>query len=179
MNGRVMKWGAWTLLAAFIALPLGAIAQNAVDQGQGQSSLSAPWRVQTTGGSSGSTTSSVNYYVPSATTTTLTGTGTACTAAGGAGCTIILASTQIIQWPNVAITIQNTDGADAMTNVLIEFSPDNTNWEVFDSTSFAGLAAGGILSMNIEGNARRYVRVEARAAVTVTSAVVTLTMNDG
>jgi hypothetical protein len=114
---------------------------------------------------------------PSATTTAVGASGVACTTPGGASCTIILASTEIIGWSNVTITMRNS-GANAFSNVLIEFSPDGTNWEVWDSTTLATLAAAAILSISISGNSRRYIRMEARSASGAT-AVVNLTMNDG
>lgn len=173
----ISKRARWFLAVVLVLVPLMAVAQSMVDQGQGSTSFFAPWRVTAVGGS-GSTSSSLSTYTPSSTSTTLTANGAACTAAGGASCTVILASTEIISWSNVALTIRNSDAADPIDNVLIEFSPDNSNWEVWDSTTFASLTAGSILSLNLSGNARRYIRVEARAAANSAS-VVHLTMNDG
>jgi hypothetical protein len=113
---------------------------------------------------------------PTATTTSITTNGTPCTTAGGATCTIIYASTDWGAWPNVTITLRNSS-AVVIDNVLLEWSPDGTNFEVWDSTSFAGLAAGAVKSMAISGNSRRYLRIEARAASTATNAIVNVTAN--
>ena len=101
---------------------------------------------------------------PTKTTTPLIGNATACTAAGGASCTIIYASTDWISYPDLTITIKNTDDTDAIENVLVEWSPDNTSFEVWDSTTFANLAAGAIKSLAVSGNSRRFLRAEARSA---------------
>lgn len=153
---------------------------------QGAPGNMGPWPVKTVGGNSScspdagtSCPSSVNTKYPTATTTALTGNATPCTAAGGATCTVIYASTDWGQWTDITITISNTDGADAITNVLVEWSPDNSRFEVWDSTTFAALAAGATKSIAISGNSRRYLRIEARAANNVTDAVVTITANDG
>jgi hypothetical protein len=163
----------YVLLAASVSY-----ADERVNQGAGNPATQA-WKVYTAPPTPGPSASGRATYAPAATTTSLTANGVACTTAGGASCTIVLASIELISWTNVTLTIRNSDGADAITNVLVEFSPDNTNWEVWDSTTFAALAAGGILSLAIAGNSRRYMRVEARAAADVTSVVVNLTMNDG
>lgn len=167
------------VFVAALLLSGAAWAQSTVYQGNGNPNV-YPWKVYSVApsGSSSATASSNAVYYPAATSTSLTGNGTACTAAGGASCTIILASIELGAWSNITITIRNSDAADALTNVLVEWSPDNSNWEVWDSTSFAALAAGAQLSMAISGNSRRYLRIEARAAVD-SAAVVTLTMNDG
>lgn len=89
--------------------------------------------------------------------------GAACTTAGGASCTIILASTNYQLYQNVAISIQNA-GANTINNVLVEWSPDNSAFEVWDSTTFANLAAGAILSMQLGDNSRKFLRIEARSA---------------
>jgi hypothetical protein len=104
-----------------------------------------------------------------ATATTLTGTGTGCTTPGGAGCTIILASTAVGGWPNVTIYVKNT-GAQALTDVLIETSPDGSSWEEAVPGTFDGLATGTTKSANYLGH-YMYIRVEARAAVTSSASV--------
>lgn len=163
------------VLLAFSSLAYGS---EVVTQGAGNTNTQA-WKVYTTAPPSGSSSSGRATNAPTATSTPLTANATACTVASGASCTIILASTEIIAWTNISVTIRNADAADAITNVLVEFSPDNTNWEVWDAATFAGLAATAILSMGIAGNSRRYIRIEARAVANVDNAVVNLTMNDG
>src|SRR5688572_18371642 len=167
--------GAVLLAMSLVAPP--ALAETIVTQGNGSTSV-RPWRVQATGGGSGSTTSALNIYAPASTSTNLTANGAACTVAGGASCTTILASIELIEWSNVTITIRNSDAADTVENVLVQWSPDNSNWEVWDSTTFATLTAGQIRSLAISGNSRRYLRIQARASAN-SSTVVHLTMNDG
>ena len=107
---------------------------------------------------------------PAKTTTTVSLNATACTTAGGASCTIVYASTEWLTWPNLTITVRNT-GANALTNGLVEWSPDGTSFEVWDSTSLAGLAAGATKSVSISGNSRRYLRLEAQSASGTTTDV--------
>ncbi len=168
-------------LPVLTAVLVGAIAFG-VEQtvNQGSPGTRGPWPVTAGAGSSGtSTSSSLNAKYPTATTTALIANGAACTTIGGASCTIIYASTDWGQWSNLTITLSNTDGANAITNVLVEWSPDSTRWEIWDSTTFAALAAGTTKSIAISGNSRRYLRIEARGAANVTSAVVAITANDG
>lgn len=95
-------------------------------------------------------------------TTTLTLNASACTSPGGAACTIILPSTDVAGWPNVTTYVKNT-GANALTDVLIETSPNGTDWEEQVANTFDGLAAGAIKSANYIGH-YKYLRVEARSA---------------
>lgn len=101
----------------------------------------------------------------------------ACTTAGDADCTIVYASTYWLPWPAMTITLRNS-GANALSNCLVEWSADNTNWEVWDSTTFATLASGAILSMGISGQSRGYLRIEARSA-SGTTIVPIVTANRG
>lgn len=164
-------------MMAYVFLAAGSVnAEQIVRQGSGNTATQA-WKVYTVAPPSTSSSSARGTNSPVATSTTVNSNGTACTAAGGASCTIILASIEVVAWTNITITIRNS-GANALTNVLIEFSPDNSNFEVWDSTSFAALASGAILSMAFAGNSRRYLRIEGRSAAGTTT-VVNLTMNDG
>ncbi len=168
-------------LPVLTAVLVGSIAFG-VEQtvNQGTPGTRGPWPVTAGAGSSGTgTASSLNAKYPTAQTTVLTINATPCTAIAGASCTTIYTATDWGQWSNLTISLTNTDGANAITNVLVEWSPDGTHYELWDSTAFAALAAGATKSIAIAGNSRRYLRIEARAAATVTSAVVTITANDG
>lgn len=172
--------------AVLAAVLIGGFVLAGTEVDQGAPGAKGPWNVRTTGGSSScnpdagvSCPSSINTKFPTSTTTALTGNATPCTAVSGASCTVIYPSTDWGQWTDVTITLTNTDGADAITNVLVEWSANNSNWEIWDSTTFAALAAGASKSIAISGNSRRWLRIEARAANNVTDAVVTITANDG
>lgn len=164
------------LLATLLVCSV-ALAGTLVDQGAPGNF--GPWNTKVSGSSGTSPTSSLNGKFPAAQTTALSANGTPCTTVGGASCTTIYTSADWGLWSNITITLTNTDGADAITNVLVEWSPNNSNWEIWDSTTLAGLAAGATKSIAISGNSRRYLRIEARAAANVTDAVVTITANDG
>lgn len=155
-----------------------ALADDTVNQGAPGNRGSWPVKIVGTNSLDGGPgTNTVTTFNPAATTTSLTLNATPCTTAGGASCTIIYASFDYGPWPNVTITLRNS-GANPIDNVLVEWSPNNSNFEVWDSTTFASLAAGASSSIAIAGNSRRYLRIEARAAA-ATTAVVTITANDG
>lgn len=151
---------------AFAAVAVAALAGTLVDQGVPGNY--GPWKITSTASASAVTT-------PTATTTSISSNGAACTTAGGASCTIVYASTDWLKYSNITITIRNS-GANVIENVLVEWSPDNTNFEVWDPNTFANLAAGAIKSLGISGNSRRYLRVEARSSAGA-SAVVNITAN--
>lgn len=112
-------------------------------------------------------------------TASLTLNAVACTAPGGASCTIIGPSLNVGDYSSIAITLR-VSGGNPVDNVLISFSPNNANWEIYDSTAFAGLAASAIKSLEFTGNARKYMRIEARAAAATTVVVdVHLSKNGG
>lgn len=146
---------------AFAAVAAVALAGTLVDQGVPGNY--GPWKVT-------SVASSASVSTPTATTTVLAAQGNGCTTAGDADCTTIYASTEWITYSNITITIRNS-GANAITDVLVEWSPDGTNFEVWDNTTFAALAAGAIDSLAIAGNSRRYLRIEARSASGATAVV--------
>lgn len=116
------------------------------------------------------TTSGSAASTPAKTSMTVSSNATACTTAGGASCTTVLASTEIVSYARVAITVKNT-GSNALSNCLVEFSPDGTSWEVWDTSTFGTLASGAIVSMQLDGNSRRYIRIEARSASGTTTDV--------
>ncbi len=92
---------------------------------------------------------------------------------------VILASTEIIGWPNITLTIYNTHGENDFTDCVIMLSPDGTTWEEWDETTFAILEATTMKSMQISGNSRRYIKVTASATADTGSADVWLTGNAG
>ena len=162
----------------------GYLVADSVDlSGAQRSSLSTRIAGENLSGVRGDITDWMEVYkagtytsAPTATTTTVPLNATACTAVGGASCTIIYASTDWGAWPNVTITVRNSS-ANVLENVLVEWSPDGTNFELWDSTSLDNLAAGATASIAISGNSRRYLRIEARSDDAVASVVVNITAN--
>lgn len=168
------------ILLALMALSSAAFAQaSTVQANQGRPGAFGPWQVREYGvAGTATTTSGRNAASPaSAGGISVSANGTPCTTAGGASCTIIYASTDWLQWTNLTITIRNS-GSNALDNVLIEWSPDGTNFEVWNTDVFSALAAGAIKSLSFAGNSRRYLRIEARSASGAT-ANVHITANDG
>lgn len=106
--------------------------------------------------------------------TVLASNGTPCTVGGGASCTNIYGGSGGTSWlgyQNMTVTIYNS-GANIVDNVLIEWSPNGTNWEVWDSTTFANLVVGSIpKSLALTGNSRHFLRIEARSASGATANV--------
>ena len=115
---------------------------------------------------------------PAATVSTVVGNVTACTAVGGASCSVIYPSTDWGAVPNLSIAITNL-GATVIDNVLLEWSPiaDGGGFELWDSTMFASLAASTTKSVAISGNSRRFLRIESRAAADGGPVHVTVTGN--
>lgn len=124
--------------------------------------------------------------------TTLGVQGTGCTAAGGAACVVFgkcsaatgstlctsaTATWNVADYTTLALTIRNA-GANTLSDVLVEFSDDGTNFEVWDSTTFDEMATLTVKSMQISGNSRKFIRVEGRSA-SGTDVVATLAVNDG
>lgn len=124
----------------------------------------------------------VNYgsltSAPAETISTVVGNVTACTAVGGASCSVIYPSTDWGAVPNLSIAITNL-GATVIDNVLLEWSPiaDGGGFELWDSTMFASLAASTTKSVAISGNSRRFLRIESRAAADGGPVHVTVTGN--
>lgn len=75
--------------------------------------------------------------------------------------TVVLPATDVSKYSNVAVTLVNNHATNKLESGSVEFSPNNANWETdWDVTTFAGLAAaGGINSLQISGNSRKYLRV--------------------
>ena len=174
---RAARWQAALTLTFILFLGSTAIAEI-VDQGQPGDQ--GPWPVTSAATSTSTSISSLSASsaAPAKTTTALVADADACTFAGDTDCTNILASTEIINWPNVAIAIHNA-GANTVDNVVISFSSDGTTWETWDTTTFATLLTTDGLdmrSMQIAGSSRRYLRIDARAAAN-TSVDVWLTVS--
>jgi len=86
------------------------------------------------------------------------------TAAIGTAKVTVYASTEVLTWPNFCIYVENTDGADAMTDVDIEASPDQTLWIDLGWAACDALAAGAGCVYCVGDNSYRYIRVQAAAA---------------
>ena len=167
----------WKLKLGAVVLVFAALVYAGTEVDQGKPGRYGSWPVNISSAVSGTANGSWVYLDGGYTTLTPTASAllrtanlqgiavnaTPCTTAGGASCTIILPSTSYQLYQNVAITIQNA-GANTIENVLVEWSPDNTNFEVWDSTTFANLAAGAVLSMQFGDNSRKFLRIEARSA---------------
>lgn len=119
------------------------------------------------------TSASASVSTPTKTETTLAADADSCTTPDDADCTVILASIEVVSFKNIAITIHN-DGANTLSDVIVEFSPDGTTWETWDNTTFATLLTTDGLdmrSMQISGNSRRYLRIEGRSLAGTTTDV--------
>jgi hypothetical protein len=77
---------------------------------------------------------------------------------------------------NFALTIVN-NAATSLVSASLEWSPNNSQYEQWDTTSFAGLAAGGILSMQVSSNSRKWFRI--RAIATNGSTDIYINANNG
>lgn len=117
-------------------------------------------------------------------TQTIPANNTTCSTAGGASCTIVFPETNLLSWTNITISIKNT-GSNALTDCLIEWSPPNVAntaskgyYEVWNSTTFASLSAGSVLSLSFAGNSRAYLRIEGRST-SGTTLDITVTANGG
>lgn len=117
---------------------------------------------------------SAAYTNSAAASNALSANVTSCTTASGASCTELYfdSTSDFLAYQNITIWVRNS-GANTIDNLLIEWSPDGTNFEVWDSTTFAGLVAGAIKSLALTGNSRGYLRIEGRAAAN-TNAVITI-----
>jgi len=90
----------------------------------------------------------------------------------------ILASTEVLGYPNLSVFVKNT-GAAALTALNIEVSPDGTSWVTLPDAPDAGthmfqvgwsdtLAASAICVYSITSNSYRYLRVQANCATSTT-----------
>jgi len=90
---------------------------------------------------------------------------------------VILSSSDVSQWSNIAITINNRAGA--LGTVAIEFSPNDTDWEEWDTTIFSSQAANTVLSSQIAGNSRNHLRVRSTDTPNNTIITASLHLNNG
>lgn len=95
-------------------------------------------------------------------TTALAANASACSTPGGASCTVVLPTTDASAWNNVTVYVKN-DGANVADDILLEASPNGTDWEELIPGTFDALAAGKVKSANYIGH-YAYLRVEGRAA---------------
>lgn len=89
----------------------------------------------------------------------------------------ILSSSDVAAWSNIAITLIN--GVDNLGSIAVEFSPDDVNWEAWDTSTFASLTASSVISLQIAGNSRNHVRVRSTDTPRTTSVTASLTLNNG
>jgi hypothetical protein len=75
---------------------------------------------------------------------------------------IVIGPTDISMWSNVSITLVNNHVTNKLQSGSVEFSVNSASfWETdWDVNTFAGLTAnGGVRSMQIAGNSRKWIRV--------------------
>lgn len=78
----------------------------------------------------------------------------------GANYSTLLSSVDLALYSNVAITMINNHASNTLQSASVEWSPNNSQFEQWDTSTFAGLAGGGtVRSMQILGNSRRYLRI--------------------
>lgn len=85
------------------------------------------------------------------------------TASVGVMESIIFASTDLLSYSTKCITIMN-DGANTIDNITVQTSPDDTNWEDYDTATFASLTSGTIKSLQINLDSHKYWRVTASSS---------------
>lgn len=170
-----MNWIKKSTVLLVVLIATAAIAQSVVVIRSGSSTQTVTVNAD---GSLNVTVTGTSSSTPAKTETTLPVDADACTTPGDADCTVILASTEVVAFKQITLTIHN-DGANTLTEVIVEFSPDGTTWETWDNTTFASLVTtdgSDMRSMQISGNSRRYMRVEGRSSAG-TSTDVWLTMS--
>jgi hypothetical protein len=115
------------------------------------------------------TTLSESVRPASPVTVALAANAVACTAPGGASCTVVMQSTDASAWDNVTLYIKN-GGANVADDVLLEASPNGTDWEELIPNTFDALATGKIKSANYIGH-YAWLRIEGRAAANTSLSV--------
>lgn len=150
MNARTV---AAFLIGALLAVSFGALATSLAP---------AP--------PTANSTFSETFRATTAETTTIGANATACAAPGGASCTVILPKTNVASFNNLTVYVKNSHASAAITNILIETSPDGTSWEEVVADTFDALAAGKLKSVNWLGH-YAFVRVEAQATSASSSSV--------
>lgn len=96
----------------------------------------------------------------------------------GTGLTVLtfnsLGSADLTKHLHFALWVKNTGGT-AFVECLLEQSPNGSDWEVTNNTTFSSLAGGALLSLENTYNSRKYLRVRARVAAGTTTAQAFLT----
>lgn len=125
-------------------------------------------------------------------TTTLPADADACTTAGDTDCTTFglcdgattggLCPSSGATWhiggfSNFTLTVNNTSVV-THKDILILMSDDNSNWEVWDSTTFDELLTLQVRSISVSGSSRRYVRIQGNST-TGGAVVASISANDG
>lgn len=82
----------------------------------------------------------------------------------GAAATIVIASKEILGYPNCCFYLENDDGADAFTDADLQVSPDNTSWISLNWIDCDSLAAGSACVVCLDSQAHRYARVRVTGA---------------
>lgn len=104
------------------------------------------------------------------------------TAAIGAVAAVVLASTEVLSWPNYCIYIQNDDAADSFTDVDYQVSADGAAWVDLTEPAACDTLAPTVTCVFCEGpHAYRYVRVQVTGAAgpTISSVDCWITGNKG
>lgn len=96
----------------------------------------------------------------------------------GATSQIIFASTDLSLWTNVAVTVVN-NAATTLQSASLEWSPNNSIFEAWDTTSFAALPTATAKSMQILGNSRKWFRVRGIGTNATGSTDVYVHVNNG
>jgi hypothetical protein len=87
------------------------------------------------------------------------------TAAIGAVATVVLASTEVLSWPNYCIQIQNDDAADSFTDVDYQVSADGAAWIDLTEPAACDTLAPTVSCIFCEpSHAYRYVQVKVTGA---------------
>lgn len=85
---------------------------------------------------------------------------------------------KVSDWSNISITVHNT-GSNDLGTIAVQFSPDDSSWEDWETSCFSGLTAGEITSIQISGQSRNYLRLRANAQASATGVVIHVTLNNG
>lgn len=72
----------------------------------------------------------------------------------------VFTATDVQLWSNLAITLVN-NSVNNLKSASVDFSPNNSNWEVWDSSTFATLSSSTVLSMQVSSNSRKWLRIRA------------------
>ena len=75
----------------------------------------------------------------------------------------VFAATDLALWSNISVTMIN-NSMHNLKSASLEWSPNNSNFEQWDTTTFQTLSSSAILSMQIGSNSRRYFRIRAQSS---------------